>query len=286
MAVIGLFVIVLVVALVALVVAGVLGRPADAGRDAAWLARTWVVPPDEVDVYSRYLARVRTHRRVGGLLGVLFAAVVGIVYAGTIGFGIVAPGPLGDVLFCGVAGVLVGAMSAEVYRLGLPRAATTASASLAPRPTLPGARQVLAARVVVTVAVGVGAALVITGHDVTTLLAAALGALLVGLCEATRAAVAHRRRAALSERALVVDGNLRAFAARTVAALELAAAVLAATWAASGAHAAGWLPGVLGMVVVLGGLVVAVVLLVKASPRPPRRHASSPALVAGTVPLA
>ena len=283
-----LAVLLLVAALVAIVaVIAFGGRRADARRDAAWIAGTWQVPPDEVRVYVRYLARVRAHRRAGGWFGVVFAVIVGIAYAGTVAFGISAAGPLGDVLFCGVAGVLVGALSAEVYRLRVPRAAKGASASLAPRPALPGARQVVTARVLVAIDLATGAALTTTGHASTALLAACLGAVLVILCEATRAAVAHRRRGALSDRALVVDGNLRTFAAGTIAWLDLTAGTLALTWAASGAATVGWLPYPLQVVIPFAGLFAAVVFLVKASPRPPRTFPwSVPSPCAGTVPIA
>ncbi|QAY70459.1 hypothetical protein [Xylanimonas protaetiae] len=276
----------IIAALVGLVVA-VPRRPTEPRRDAAWLAGTWLVPTDEVDVYARSLRRVRAHRRAGGWIGIAFAVVAGIAWGGQVTFGIATHGPLADVLFCGVAGVLVGALSAETYRLTLPRAGASASASLAPRPELPGRRQVVAARVLAGASVVVGAATAATGHGTVTLFTALLVVVLVLVCAATRASVAHRRRPALLDRALVVDGNLRAFAARTVAWLELTAGTLAATWAVSALGSLGWLPDVPAAVLSLGTLVTAVVFLVKASPRPPRRFAwSDPAPLAGTVPIA
>lgn len=90
--------------------------------------------------------------------------------------------------------------------------------------------------------------LALTGHGLRWALAAVFGAVLVALCEVTRSAVAHRRRAALSDRALVVDANLRT--------------------------------------VVLGGLIASIVFLVKASPRPPRRFPWPDRALAGVVPAA
>ncbi|MCL1870303.1 MAG: hypothetical protein FWF90_07805 [Promicromonosporaceae bacterium] len=260
---------VLVVLLVAAFVVLGMGRPADRRRDAAWLAGTALVPPDEAEVYARYLARLRAHRRIGGLLGVAFGVTVGIAWGGTLTVGIGRNGPLADPLFCGIAGVLLGALSAETYRLRLPLAAG-ASASLAPRPALPGGTQVTAARWLAGLAVAGGLALLVAGRGAGALAATLICAVAAGLCALTRHAVRHRRRAALAPRALVVDGNLRAFAGRTVAWLEVACGALAVAWFGSG------LPdgaGVLAVVVSLGGLVGAVVCLVKASPRPPRRVA-------------
>ncbi|KGM14778.1 hypothetical protein N867_16085, partial [Actinotalea fermentans ATCC 43279 = JCM 9966 = DSM 3133] len=90
------------------------------GRDILWLAGR-PVTDQEADVCARYLRRHRTHRVVGGLAGVAFALVVSLRWGGP---GLVLGGaPLADPLFGGVAGVVVGALSAETYRLRLPRSA-------------------------------------------------------------------------------------------------------------------------------------------------------------------
>ncbi|WP_035062363.1 hypothetical protein, partial [Cellulomonas bogoriensis] len=76
---------------------------------------------------------------------------------------------------------------------------------------------------------------------------------------------------ALSDRAQLVDARIRAFAGTSVAYLELAAAVLGAGWTVSATPWVGTVPQVLQVVVVVGGLVLTVVLLRRAAPRPPRR---------------
>ncbi len=61
----------------------------------------------------RYLSRHTRHRFIGGVVGVLFAIVVGVRRYRTVTVGIGSANPLADVLFCGVAGVIIGAPSAE-----------------------------------------------------------------------------------------------------------------------------------------------------------------------------
>ena len=101
-------------------------------RDIAWLSSTAQTPPAEAAVYGRYLERHRRHRLVGGLAGAFFAVVVGIRYYGSVSIGIGLGNPLADVLFCGLTGVLVGALAAESFRLSEPQS-TTVVASLASR---------------------------------------------------------------------------------------------------------------------------------------------------------
>lgn len=76
----------------------------------------------------------------------------------------------------------------------------------------------------------------------------------------------------LSDGARVVDTRIREFAGVSVARLQLASAVLVATWILAmipGPHAAP--VAAAQAVVVLGGALTAIVLLHRASPRPPRR---------------
>jgi hypothetical protein len=162
-------------------------------------------------------------------------------------------------------------------------------ASLAARPALPGRAQIVVARWLAGAALAAGVGLVAVRWEPNVLLAAVLGAVLVAGCELTRGAVRHRRRGALSPRALVVDAHLRAFAARTVAWLQVAAACTTLAWVAAGVPASRLLWSVMLGVVVFAGLAAAVGCLVKASPRPPRsvrRAAASSdgAGLAGTVP--
>lgn len=122
-------VLVVLVALVAVLLLVVLGRRPVGMRDIAWLADApdASVEPDEGEVYRRYLTRHRTHRLVGGLLGVLLALVLGIRAYGEVRIGVGGGSPLADVLFCGLAGVLVGAFSAEAFRLSQPTSATVSA---------------------------------------------------------------------------------------------------------------------------------------------------------------
>ncbi|GIG30365.1 hypothetical protein [Cellulomonas marina] len=271
MALVAVLVVVGLVALAALRVA----RVGASARDVAWLAGTapGELPPAEAAVVARHLERHRRHRRVGGLVGVAFAVVVGIRWYASVGFGVGQHSPLADVLFCGVAGVLVGALVAEGTRL--PRTAGAVTASLAPRPAAPHPRYVGAARGLVAAAVVLGVALLVAGRGPTTLVTALAGAAVVAVAEVTRARVVGRRRPVLAPRAARLDDRLRAFAAGSVALLELSAAVLTATWVLFGLQGAFGAPdgGVVDLVLgfaSLAGLVVAAVLLHRAAPRPPR----------------
>ncbi|NNH24730.1 hypothetical protein HLB09_16875, partial [Pseudokineococcus marinus] len=150
--------------------------------DVSWLAGAAPgapVPDDEAHVAARYLARHRRHRSVGGLLGVALAVVVGVRWYQSVGFGFSQGSPLADVLFCGVAGVLVGALLAETYRLR--PAAGARTASLEPHAPAPHAGTVLAARVVLAASLVAGAALLVTGAGAAAVTSAAAGALVVGV---------------------------------------------------------------------------------------------------------
>lgn len=280
----------LAVALVAVVARG---RAYDPARDAAWIAGAVPVGRAEAEVYARYLERHRAHRRVGGLFGVLFALVVGLAWYTEVRVGVGGRSPLADPLFCGIAGALLGALSAETYRLRLPRAGTATpgapgaprgavAASLAPRPELPGRRHVVGAWALAAAGAVGGAVLLAATGDAGALAVAVLGAGVVALCGVTRRAVRHRRRPALSSDAAVVDARIRGFAAGSVARLGLAGAVLAAAWVVSALPAGPAWWGAAQTALVLAGLAAAVVLLVRAAPRP-RRAAARPHPFAGTV---
>lgn len=270
----GLLVLLIGAALVGALVSAARSRPTAA--DLAWLTGDPAPPADETDVATRYLRRHRTYRVVGALTGVSLAVVVGIRWYGSLVVGVGGRSPLADPLFLGLTGVVVGALVAESFRLPRPRGPV--QASLAPRTGGAGAGHVRAARAttgaaaLVTVADVVRAAVVGDGGSVATGTAVTLllGAAVVGLAELTRARVVGRRRPVLSPRATRLDERLRAFATASVAHLELAAAVLTLAWVVS---AASLLPGDgewLGVVAVVAGLVVAVVQLRAARPRPPR----------------
>lgn len=251
-------------------------------RDVAWIAGTAVVPGEEAEVYSHYLTRHRRHRLVGGTFGGLFAAIVGIRYYENlqiIGAGTVSPAA--DMFFGIVTGVVIGALSAETFRLAQPRG-RTAVASLAPREPVGDPR-------IVTIARGVALAALLWGAFVLlvpmggsrasgALVVAVVGLGIGGVVELTRSAVANRRRPAESERALHVDARMRTFAGRSLSWLQLTVAVLVATWVLAltpVGDGRGILAQEAGEVVVallvVAGLVTTVVLLRRASPRPPRR---------------
>lgn len=245
-------------------------------RDVQWIAGTATVPADEAEVYGRYLARHRRHRVVGGTVGILLAVIVGLQYYRSvqlIGAGDVSP--FADVFFCGVAGVVVGALSAESYRLTEPRTPVV-TASLAPRATVGRPPVVRTARVVTASAAVWGVSAFAVSGDAASPGIALLGLVLAALAEATRAAVTGRRRPASTPQVAHVDARIRRFAGDSVSWLQLAAATLTATWVVSVTTRPERSPVVEWAVtlVVVAGLVLSVVFLRRASPRPRRRAAS------------
>lgn len=245
-------------------------------RDVAWIAGAPESSPAEADVYSRYLQRHRTHRVAGGLLGALFAISVGTAWYGSVSIGVGPHSPLADVLFCGLGGVLVGAFSAESFRLSEPPS-TTVSASLAEhaeasRPDLIGV-----ARGISVASLLGGGLIAATGHGLTPLWIALGGLIATLVAELTQSAITGRRRPVLSNRAHVVDLRMRSFASTSIARLQLAAAVLTATWTVSKVPGADTGPLVpVQVVAVIGGLVITLVLLHRAAPRPPRKWIAEP----------
>ena len=266
-------------------------RPVVDGRDVRWLAGRTDVPADEAEVYHAYLVRHRRHRTAGGLFGVTIAVVLAVGWYRTAAVGLGwASTPLADPLYLGITGVVVGALLAETYRLSGPREAV-ATASLVPRETDPMPKHVRAARVLAAGTLLAGVVVAALGLGVTMLAVGAVGQAVALLAERTRLAIDDRPRPALSARALDVDARLRLFAARSVTHLQLALAVLTASWALA---LAPWPDGevivqVLGELVGIAGLVVSVVLLRRAAPRPPKWFergqgaAAQPARLDGTV---
>lgn len=237
------------------------------GRDVAWLAGG-PVAGDERHAYERYLARHRRHRAVGGMVGVVFASVVGARLVGEVTLGIGQGHPLGDLLFCGLAGVVVGALSAETFRLSDPPSSTV-SASLAAREEVAPARTLVAARVGLVGAGALSLLVMLLGHGAAAFWVAVTGTLVAGVAEATLTAIRSRRRPVLSDRAHAVDLRMRGFAAAVVARLELALAVLVAGWVVALLPLEGP-AAVVQVLLVLSALVTTVVVLHRASPRPPR----------------
>ena len=248
------------------------------GRDIAWLAGG-TIPADAqaAEVYRRYLVRHRAHRMIGGICGIALAITYGITWQGSVELGIGRGSPLGDLLFCGVAGVLIGALSAETYRLSERRSAR-AVATLAAHPPLARPDLVLSARVAAGIGLLIGLIVLVAGGGPVSLAVALGGSVLVVIGELTRRAVDGRRRPVLSDAAVEVDARIRAFASTTVARLELAAGVLAAGWALSESvpDDLGGALGALAVVGVLTVLVVVVVQLHRAAPRPPRSFVALP----------
>lgn len=228
-------------------------------RDISWLVESGVVPDDEAQVVRRYLGRHRRHRVVGGLVGVLAAGIAELRWH--------EQASLQVLLFGGIAGVLVGTLSAESYRLA--RAGGAAVASLEPREPAPLPRVMWAARILLIASALGATALAASGHGIGSLLLVALGAVVTAVAEATRAQIVGRRRPVLSYRARALDTRIRSFAGRSVANLQLAAALLVAAGVLAAAPSTSNPLGVLRALAILAAFVRAIVHTHRAAPRPP-----------------
>jgi hypothetical protein len=247
-----------------------LGRSAPAD-DVAWLAGPYFANPaapgnpDALDVCRRYLTRHRRHRLVGGLFGVLFAAVFGIRWFQSVSIGIGQRSPLGDLLFCGVFGVIVGTLSAESYRLTMPSGPR--ATSLAPRREPVGRERVILARVLGLVALGIGVIAALSGHGSLAIATAMIMVVPFGVAELVRHVIDSRTRSAMSDLARILDERIRAFAASSVSYLHLATATLMLGWTVSKVDGLTGALSVLATVAVYASLVGAVVMLRRAAPR-------------------
>lgn len=274
--------IVLFVGLVALMMVGgatiALGSRASVSpRDVSWLAGMTTYSSDESFVYERYLVRHRRHRAVGGLFGVAFAVVIGMRYFGSVNVGIGQGSPLADVLFCGVAGVQIGSLSAETFRLG-PSASPIAAASLAPHGEYRSPRLIWVPRGLTVAALMIGAVNALTDHGLAPLAIALGGLVFTALAEATQRSIGGRRRPVLSEAAHYVDRRLRQFAGTSMAFLQIAASMIVAGWTVSKLPQPdrGLLTTV-RFIAVIGCLIGGVAMLRRAAPKPPRQWTPAPA---------
>ena len=247
-------------AVVVLLVAALWAMVTPRERDVAWVAGAGVVPDDEAEVVRRYLLRHRRLRMAGGLVGVVATTIAAFRYQGSVSFT--------ALLFGGIAGVLVGTLFAESYRLD-PRGGAAAVASLEPRDPAPLPGVVWTARGLLAAAALGAVALSLWVRDTATVLLAVAGLLVAGLAEATRARIVGRRRPVLSFRARELDARIRAFAGRSVANLQLAAALLVVTGVVVSVPVPGPVPTAMRWLVWLAGFVLAWVYAHRAAPRPP-----------------
>ena len=240
-------------------------------RDVAWLSAVPQVLPAEQTVYARYLERHRRHRLAGGLFGVVFAVTIGVRWFGALSIGIGEGSPLADVLFCGLAGILLGALAAERFRLSEPTSPKLA-ASLSEREDVSRPDLRWTARGITLGALGVGLLVSLTGNGLVPMMIGVGGLVALVVAEATQTAISSRRRPVLSDSAKTVDLRIRSFAGRSAAWLQLAASVLVAGWTIAKVPGLeeGWLSFV-RFVLVIGSLAGTVALLRKAAPRPPRK---------------
>lgn len=238
-------------------------------RDAAWLSRPDDLSAAQAHVVARYLHRLQFHRTMGGLIGVMLAAVIGLRWEGQFHlFALGAGSPLGNIAYCGVAGIVVGALSAETYRLRLPIGATATASLVERRLDIPRWRN--QARLLVAASVVVAIIALALGYGGDSLLTAVLGAGVAGVGEATHRAIETRRRPVLSDDALAVDHLLRQFAVVASARLQLSAAILTAGSVAARLDVSSRPALIIRTTVTYGALLAAALQLHRSAPRGPR----------------
>lgn len=243
-----------------------LHRRVDPLVDAAWLTGRPYHDKAGVEVMARYLWRVRSHRINGAVVGAGIALLEGLTEHRRVSIGIGGPGwsPMGDVLFGGLGGLLVGSVLAETWRIRIGGAVRHAELEArAPDVKATSLRPVVACLTAATVALGLA-----SGELRGFALAAASSALLV-VHQLVLRAVAERGRPALPPELRLADDTIRRFASRRLTVETLAAAVLLAGWQFGGVPRpiSDWIVAGIS----LASLVGTVVLLRRSRPWPPWR---------------
>lgn len=272
----GLILLVVVAVVIGFTGALVARRSAPSPADVTWLAgpsfsdsRT-TANDDALAVCRRYLTRHRRHRVVGGVFGIVFAAIIGVRWFGSITIGVGQGNPLADLLFCGLAGVIVGTLSAESFRLSTAGNVQQA-ASLARRPTPAGSGRILVSRLIASTAFAIGVAAAVTGHGLLPLVVSMIFVVPLAVAEAVLVVIESRSRPVMTDRARHLDGRLRTFAGTSLSSLHLTTAVLMLGWTVSKIDALVGFTAALQVIVVVGCLIVSVTMLHRAAPRPSAR---------------
>lgn len=248
---------------VPLVLVAVVGRRSrqPRGNEAGWLLGVPAPSPASAELVARYLHRVRSHRRLGAWIGAVLALGVGLSRQREVTIGIGGGSPLGDLLFGGLAGLLVGSVLADTWRLRPDR--QRRAADLTVRTVDPGSRALHPVVVVLT------AGTVLLGVSEPTVRSVGLavaGGVLVLTHRLVLRAVALRGRPLLPDDLRVTDDAIRSFASRRMTLEMLAGAVLLLGWQLTTVR-----PGTdLELAGAPAALVLTVVLLWRSRPVPPR----------------
>jgi len=221
-------------------------------------------------IYAAYLRRHWRLRTLGCLAGLTVAVVAGLNWPGDtlLSFGI-GGGPMGsDLLVGALAGITLGTLAAESYRLRA-RRSPQPQARLEARPSRPQPKLTWTARAITTAAIGLASLATVLWHTPAAWAGALLAVAVTALAEVTQVAIIDRQR--LTNNLVdAVDLRLRAFAGRSVAWLELSGAVLGFGWCVSALDPANDVVGVTMGTTIAICLVVAVVALLRSSGRAPR----------------
>lgn len=231
------------------------------GDEAAWLLGVPAPTAASAELVRRYLHRVRTHRLLGGGTGAVLALWVGLSRQQEVTLGIGLGSPLGDLLFGGLAGLLVGSVLADTWRISPRR--NQRAADLSVRTVDRGARALHPVVVVLTLATGL---LALSAPTVRSVGLAVASGVLVLAHQLVLRSVALRGRPLLPDDLRVTDDAIRSFAARRMTLEMLAAAVLLLGWQLTTVR-----PGsALELLVAPATLVLTVVLLWRSRPVAPR----------------
>jgi hypothetical protein len=244
-------------------------RRVDSLPDAVWLTASSDPGPLASELLGRYLRRVRSHRFNGAVLGTGLALFRGLSHDRNISIGASGRSPLGDLLFGGLAGLLIGSVLAETWRIK--PEGTVRSAEIAPRSPDLGATSLRGAVALLTVAtLGLGLA---SRQSRPLALALTSLSLLVTHWFVLRA-ITGRGRPALPPDLRQADDAIRRFASRRLSIEALATALLLAGWQLASVRP--FVPDRLNDWLILASFVGTIVLLHRSRPWPPRRHVARP----------
>ncbi|MGQ0743207.1 MAG: hypothetical protein ACT4OS_02495 [Acidimicrobiales bacterium] len=245
------------------------GGKTDPSADAAWLTGKSSSSAAAVALIARYLSRVRQHRYNGAVLGGGLALLHSVTYEQNISIGIGSGSPLGDLLFGSLAGLLVGSVLAETWRIRRRRRVRQAEISVrSPEAEAKSLRVPVAVLTIFTVLL----ALASRRAWPTGMAAASL--LLLVVHRLVLRAVAERGRPALPEDLRDADDAIRAFAGRRLGIETFATAMLLAGWQFASVDLP--VPRPLGVASLVGSVVATIVLVHRSRPWPPRGSRRAP----------
>lgn len=193
--------------------------------DIRWVQGVGTNDRSVFGLIHRYLHRIRLHRFVGTAVGIVYAFVIGLMRFDRVTVGFQATSPWGDVLFCGVLGLLTGSLLAETYRV-VPTLVRGSDPTDVPAPRLDAHLQDPASWLLVVLTVAI-AMVERSGLSIVLALIAVASMIIYGVFLWV---IRSGRRGLMPLDIRHADDAIRTFAAERCAVEALAAAVLLFGW--------------------------------------------------------